>query len=155
MLQKAEDIQEAFIQLRYISKKGFIHFNNNVSCTVRTTPVVLLRTRPSFALLSQFSLVSGENNQWSQLCERDSVCHTTLQCHLGITRYSSWTMNAEDPQNQNFLLLPSPFQCQLLIHATCSLLMPGCWPEGLQAFRHLTKHTAKQQWSKSLQYFLF
>lgn len=89
-LQKKEDTQEAFTQLPHISKEGFIHFNNNALCTVRTAPAVLLCTHPSFALPSQFSLVTGENNQCPQLCERGSACHATLQSYLGISsRYSS------------------------------------------------------------------
>lgn len=111
-LQKAENTQEAFTQLCHISKEDFIHFNNNVSCTLRTTPAVLLRTCPSFALPSQFSLITGENNQWSQLCERGSACHTTLQSHLRITSsYSSWKWMQMTHRitTSSVLYFPSPF----------------------------------------------
>lgn len=155
-LQKAENTQEAFTQFCHISKEDFIHFNNNVSCTLRTTPAVLLHTCPSFALPSQFSLITGENNQWSQLCERGSACHTTLQRHLRITSsYSSWTMNADDPQKHNFLRVILAFS---LPTASCWSMLPAhYWRQDAdqKVYRHLTKHTAKQQWSKSLSYFIF
>lgn len=137
MLQKAENTQEAFTHLHHVSKEGFIHFNNNVSCIVRTTPAVLLCTRPSFALPSQFSLETGENNQCSQLCERGSACHTTLQSHLGISsRCSSWTMNAEDPQNQNSLPVVLAFS---LPTARCWSIVPvhyWCQDADQKGYRH-------------------